>query len=58
MAQIDPENVETIDVFDVFDAICVHFPRSSAIGSNTINYERRSIFEMTVAAFCFKNISD
>ena len=42
MLQIDPEIVEKFEVFVVFDAFSVEFPRFFVKGSNTINNERTS----------------
>ena len=59
--QIDTEIVENLEVFIVFDAISVQFPKEFVIRSNTINNEKPSfamVFsEENVAAFCFKNTS-
>ena len=42
MLQIDPEIVEKFEVFVVFDAISVEYPRFFVKDSNTINNERTS----------------
>ena len=61
MPQVDNKNVEKIEVFVVFDAISVQFPREFIICFNAINNKRTrlaSIFEEKVAAFCSKTTSE
>ena len=40
MPSFDPEIIEKIDVFVVFDAISVQFPRDFVSSSNIINNEK------------------
>ena len=42
MLQIDPEIAEKFEVFVVFDAISVEFPRFFVKGPSTINNEKTS----------------
>ena len=62
MLQIDPEIVEKFDVFVVFDAISVEFPRFLVKGSNTFNNERTSyalhILKRTFQRFASKTFQN
>ena len=42
MPQFDPEIVEKVEFFVLFDAISVQFPRTSVKSSNTMKNERTS----------------
>ena len=61
MLQIDPEIVETFEVFVVFDTISVEFPIFFQRLKH--NQQRKNelcitFFEENVSAFCLKNTSE